>query len=511
MNSATLARIVTGRVLNPFVRALPFILFLSCCSSSLAQIEPSGAKSPGRHVGVVLEEDRRIGFGEEPILQRTEGAPVELGDFSLSFVLELEKAYEGDHYADFLLLDGGDNLLTVSASPGNGIHFRMGDVSWQAQASTPLAGRKVPVTLSVKRDARQALAGLWLEGVEQSSTVVRPGTIRLKARPVEFGHKDLHGGISQLCLHDRALGRDEILEFAGQAAPLGGRKLTAFDRSLDFMPDETIAILGGTEAVAVIEDGTLEALLLAKAPGKRLKVRSLAWETDTVWRQDRPLNFGQLPQQLQRTNATCVLLMFGRQECLERGAEGVQAFRESLAQLVAQCLERTPRVVLVALPPFETGTPPQPDLKPLNEVMARYHEAMRAVAAQHQLLLVPPIPEAGAGMRVTHDGVNLNGKGVQRLSMQIASLVSPVATDTSGISADLLKTIRAKNQLWHEYWRPSNWAFLYGDRTAQPSSRDHLNPQVRWFPAELEKSRALIEAKEREIWKLAGEMERRVP
>jgi hypothetical protein len=27
--------------------------------------------------------------------------------------------------------------------------------------------------------------------------------------------------------------------------------------------------------------------------------------------------------------------------------------------------------------------------------------------------------------------------------------------------------VRVKNRLWHDYWRPTNWAFLHGDRTQQ--------------------------------------------
>ena len=35
----------------------------------------------------------------------------------------------------------------------------------------------------------------------------------------------------------------------------------------------------------------------------------------------------------------------------------------------------------------------------------------------------------------------------------------------------LRQLLIAKNRLWFDYWRPQNWAFLAGDRTAQPSSR----------------------------------------
>jgi hypothetical protein len=66
--------------------------------------------------------------------------------------------------------------------------------------------------------------------------------------------------------------------------------------------------------------------------------------------------------------------------------------------------------------------------------------------------------------------------------------------------------IVAKNKLWFNYWRVQNWAFLAGDRTNQPSSRDHLDPSKRWFPAEREEFLPLIEAKEKEIDALAAKL-----
>ena len=56
-----------------------------------------------------------------------------------------------------------------------------------------------------------------------------------------------------------------------------------------------------------------------------------------------------------------------------------------------------------------------------------------------------------------------------------------------------------KNRLWFNYSRPQNWAFLGGDRTSQPSSRDYRNPSIRWFPTEMEKYVPLIRTKEVEI------------
>ena len=70
----------------------------------------------------------------------------------------------------------------------------------------------------------------------------------------------------------------------------------------------------------------------------------------------------------------------------------------------------------------------------------------------------------------------------------------------------LRKLIVAKNKLWFDYWRVQNWAFLAGDRTNQPSCRDHRDPSKRWFPAEREEFIPLIEAKEKEIDALAAKL-----
>jgi hypothetical protein len=113
---------------------------------------------------------------------------------------------------------------------------------------------------------------------------------------------------------------------------------------MKLMTEEVIAVLGGTEAVAMMEDGTMEALLMTQFPGSRVKVRNLAWEADTVFRMDRPMNFGGLKQQIQRAQATAAMLMFGRQECLERGEAGLAEFRAALEKLVTLCAEVTPRL-----------------------------------------------------------------------------------------------------------------------------------------------------------------------
>ena len=63
----------------------------------------------------------------------------------------------------------------------------------------------------------------------------------------------------------------------------------------------------------------------------------------------------------------------------------------------------------------------------------------------------------------------------------------------------LRQAIVKKNDIWFRYWRPTNWAFLYGNRQTQPSSRDHKNPGRRWFPEELKDALPHLNAAELRI------------
>ena len=126
-------------------------------------------------------------------------------------------------------------------------------------------------------------------------------------------------------------------------------------------------------------------------------------------------------------------------------------------------------------------------------------------------LATPPGPQ-------TRDGMHLNAVGHWRAARTVAGRLTSYErwksldltlgkSEVSVADAERLRQfILEKNRLWFDYWRPQNWAFLHGDRTEQASSRDHRDPKKRWFPEEMEKFLPLIEAKEREIWKLAAEL-----
>ena len=160
------------------------------------------------------------------------------------------------------------------------------------------------------------------------------------------------------------------------------------------------------------------------------------------------------------------------------------------------------------------------DLRPLNSSLARYAEAIADLGRERAWRVVDLFtrlrqrPPGAASL--TSDGMHLTPRGEAVAARVFAQELGwdPVDAGFSepsegGVWTDprwegLRQAVVAKNRLWFDYWRPMNWAFLGGDRTEQPSSRDHRDPKIRWFPAEMERFQPLIYSAEARIDSLAG-------
>ncbi|MFO1482738.1 MAG: hypothetical protein U1F71_05165 [Verrucomicrobiaceae bacterium] len=456
-------------------------------------------------VGLVAKWDEVMPLDTEKLLRLpavTEAMKLE--DFAVAFAFQVEKAPDMHHGSHIMTLinESQSGLLDWHlGTKGFSITLEGRGFGHPVSVSQPMEGHWWQVVLNVKRDARQALSGIWVNGVEMNSWREAPGPIVLSKALFDPCSRGLGGQIANLRLYNRALTRPEILELAAMTPMTGLKtKLEPFTGSMNLMTVEVVAVLGGTEAVAVMEDGTMEALLMMQFPGSRVKVRSLAWEADTVFRQDRPMNFGGLKQQLVRSGATAAMLMFGRQECLERGEAGLADFRAALEKIMTMCAEVTPRLALVEPPAFEG------ELAKHNATLKKYAAVTAEVAKAHGTLFATQDGDLKPGS--TRDGLTLTSTGAAQVGMSVAKLWG---SDVKAPDGRLKALIREKNTLWHRYWRPANWAFLHGDRTAQPSSRDHTDPTQRWFPGEVEQFKPLIEAKENELWKLANDLGGKLP
>ena len=279
--------------------------------------------------------------------------------------------------------------------------------------------------------------------------------------------------------------------------------------------NDVVAFVGGSDVAAAQFTGHLEALLAVKFPGARF--RNFGWEGDTVFARPREIGFPPLAEHLKRAGATVVFLQFGRTEVLG-SKHSAHSFTAAYEKLLDECAKQTPRLVLVTPPPFERAGEPLPDLSAFNTNLTAQAEAIRALAAKRGLSLVDlayEFRDTGDHLpRFTDNGLQLSPRGHALVAAACArqlgfgELVARAGeiSSTGGWANPQFEQLRAvvveKNRLWFDYWRPQNWAFLGGDRTSQPSSRDHRDPKIRWFPDEMEKFVPLIEANEKEIARL---------
>jgi hypothetical protein len=288
-------------------------------------------------------------------------------------------------------------------------------------------------------------------------------------------------------------------------------------RVVSIRSNDVVAFVGGADVAAAGFTGHLESMLAVRYPGARF--RNFGWEGDTVFSQPRDVGFPPLAALLQREKASVIFLHFGRAEALA-GKTGVPEFYSAYEKLAIACLRQTPRVVLVTPPPFESGRELLPDLSRRNSQLATHANAIRTLAGRHSLYVVDLFQAFGGTAhrepRLTDDGLQLTPLGQALVAAAIArelgadDLASQLSNaGATGAWADarwerLRQASIEKHRLWFNYWRPQNWAFLGGDRTTQPSSRDHRDPKVRWFPKEMERYGPLIRRQEAEMEKNAA-------
>lgn len=289
-------------------------------------------------------------------------------------------------------------------------------------------------------------------------------------------------------------------------------------RPLPLQRGDVIAFLGGGDVAAAQETGHLEALLAIQNRGLDLHCRNFGWEGDTVFSRPRDVGFPPLAAHLRRAAVLVVVLQFGRTEALSESNQ-LPDFGESYRKLLAECAQQTGRLILVTPPPFEPAGELLPDLSERNRSLARFAMVIQAIGREGSLPVIDLFAEFGGeahrARQLTDNGLQLTPRGQALIARALARRLSgglqpdicaEVASDGAWPNEKCEKVrqaVIAKNRLWFNYWRPQNWAFLGGDRIEQPSSRDHRDRNVRWFPAEIERFVPLIQSQEREVARLA--------
>ncbi|MCX6857234.1 MAG: hypothetical protein NTV80_20280, partial [Verrucomicrobia bacterium] len=273
-------------------------------------------------------------------------------------------------------------------------------------------------------------------------------------------------------------------------------------QSFELKPNDVIALTGGANIERTRFNGYLQTSLIASKPELKIKVRNFGWEGDTVfeqwrdggnhqnldpkraqaekrisnetgtdsWRQQRDWR-----QQLSDAGATVVIAQFGQMESLA-GVEKLPQFIEAYERLIAEFADEGRRVVLVAPVPFERSV-----------ALGEYSEAVRTLAQKLSLPFIGPIGPIGP---------ILDEQGHRIMAEQIVKALGLQTITNEAIRTQALEFER----LWFDYWRPMNWAFLTGDRTNVPYSKDWKDTSKRIFPQEMEDFRPLLKQAEDNIW-----------
>ena len=332
------------------------------------------------------------------------------------------------------------------------------------------------------------------------------------------------GLIDDVRIFSRSITTDEVAKLTDAGLPWLRSKPRAkqpFAGHFSLEPDDVVTFVGGEDANAAQVAGYLETLLTAGSAGKHVLFRDMAWEGDTVFEQWRILNFGPWPRQFERVGASILFVQFGQMESLN-GKQGLDAFISAYETLLDEFQKRTQRIVLVTPTPFQKSTASFPDLTSHNQDLKLYADAIRKLAEKRGLLCVDlfsTLQEIPLSHPLTRDGIHLTPYGQWIAARETARQIGLPSTDPvtddnhPRFERRELEDIRViaieKNQLWTRYWRPTNWAFLNGDRISQPSSRDDVDRRIRWLPAEVQQYPAMIAGKEKKIAEVSKALEQR--
>ena len=266
---------------------------------------------------------------------------------------------------------------------------------------------------------------------------------------------------------------------------------------LELNDGDVVVFTGGTNAVMAQRYAYLETLLTAAHLDRRLRFRNMAWQADTVYRQQRPLNFGDWDQQLGRVGANVVCCWFGQMESLD-GPEQIAEFVTAYEQLLDTFLEHADRAVLISPVRFERTADALPDFAVHNRSAEQYSRAIRDLAQRRGATYVDLFSaREQVAERLIENGFRVTPAGFRILAERAARQLG-IEVPSASDGESMRRAIVRKNELWFRYWRPMNWAFLAGDRTRQAFSRGPDNEEGS-FLQEMEQYLPLIAQAEQQI------------
>lgn len=263
--------------------------------------------------------------------------------------------------------------------------------------------------------------------------------------------------------------------------------------------------------------GYIETALTARYADRNITFRNLGWSGDTVWCTARAYfgtpedGFKHLMEHVDLVKPTVIMLNYGGNEAFA-GEAGLPDFIKGYERLLNELEKRTKRIILLS-PTLLGATRPGLDIEAINNNRMKYLRSIQSLAERR-----------GYGfIDITHILVNgdkrfqlmMDGTDEQLNSLLAAGKVAksfsggndhyhsgrrftgdPVAARMSPVRDRLIKVVIEKNGLFFHRHRPENETYLRGFRKHEQGNN----------AVEIGQFEPLIEAKEKEIAKLRGEL-----
>ncbi len=346
----------------------------------------------------------------------------------------------------------------------------------------------------------------WLNGVvmadyqDRAKDWRRSGVLALEMSNYGTGQaqfKDLQ--ITELPATEEAaaLAEGPASRITDQLPP--SRKLLPYgDRKFTLEKEEVVVFVGSENMVLEQRSGWLEAALATQWKSVNPRFRHMSWEGDSVFRQNRMMEWGSWPTNLEAAGATAVVAWFGQVEAMD-ATKSVEDFAKAYGTLLDEFAKRTPRIVIVSPPLFEKPVDPRvPDNTKLNDRVRQLSIAAGKLASERGLVFVDLTSLDRGGKPLTRDGLHFSEAGLAVVGKAVVAALGV----KSEASEPLRLAIVEKNRLWFDTWRCMNWAFAFGDRTTQPFAKGAGEEPA--FVEELKKHQPLLAQAEATVFALAN-------
>ena len=257
---------------------------------------------------------------------------------------------------------------------------------------------------------------------------------------------------------------------------------------IELVEGDRVAFLGGTVFDRDRLYGELETALTAHFRGREITFRNLGWDGDTVFGHARTggrrgavfgdvdEGFEKLKQHVDRIDPTVLFLGYGSVEAHE-GLQGLEAFEAGL-DLLLETLDAPHRrfVLLTPVRVLAEGVPlrvkASMQVDSLNLKLREYRDVIMKVGARRAAKVVDLFN--ATDLLQTKDRVNgfhLSQSGYRTLGRYLVQTECLRVEGTSALTVshrnELQSLIRRKNELFYNWWRPRNDAFVFGERKSE--------------------------------------------